>query len=76
MISYFNKFPFKYYNFRRSEMTDETNVTIEDEIESKASAANVQKADDETAEIDPFFGTGHFSIHHQPEHDDDPYIGE
>jgi len=57
-------------------MIDETSVHNEDENESTASEPEVKKAEGEAAELDPFFATGHFSIHHQPDHDDETYIGE
>lgn len=58
-------------------MTEETSMPNEEIAESTTSEPEVQNTENENAELDPFFATGHFSIHHQPGHDDDePYMGE
>jgi hypothetical protein len=47
---------------------------IQEEVEVEAYQESVEKQAEET---DPFFATGHFSIHHQPERDEnDSFIGE
>jgi hypothetical protein len=48
--------------------------TVQEVPEVEAYETPIENHDGET---DPFFGTGHFSIHHQPEDSDhDSYIGE
>jgi len=48
--------------------------SIQEEPEVEAYAEPFEKQEEE---MDPFFATGHFSIHHQPERDDnDSFIGE
>jgi hypothetical protein len=48
--------------------------SIQDETEAEVKAYQEKPVEDQEAETDPFFATGHFSIHHQPERDENEFF--